>query len=158
MQAKITSIVYTPKDIEPKPADQFARQPLDEAELVAGYGIKDDRKGGHPKRQLNVMAAETLDQLEREGFQVAPGQMGEQIIVSGLDVDVLPQNTRLRFGETAVIEVIEPRNGCDRFEHIQGSPVSQSTGRLGVIARVISGGVVRPGDAVQIMTTEDAHV
>jgi len=158
MHAKISSIVYTPKDIKPKPAHHFARQPLDEAELVEGYGINGDRKGGHPKRQLNVMGSETLDQLEREGFQVAPGQMGEQIVVSGMDVDALPKNTRLRFGETAVIEVIEPRNGCDRFEHIQGFPINKSVGRLGVIARVISGGVVRPGDAVQIMTTEDAHV
>ena len=58
------------------------------------------------KRQLNVMHAEILAQLGTEGFKVGPGEMGEQIVVAGVDPAALVPGARLKLGE-AVIEVVE---------------------------------------------------
>lgn len=149
----ITSITYRPHDAEAKPRDRFQRVPLQTAELVAGYGIDGDAKGGHPKRQLNVMCAETLAALSQRGYDTTPGQMGEQIVVSGCAIGHQPAGTRLRFGAHAVIEVIEPREGCDRFEHIQGQSLDEAGG-LGVICRVIESGTINVGDPVTILHTE----
>lgn len=151
--SQITSIVYRPTHVEAKPADHFSRISLDSAQLVTGYGIEGDRKGGNPNRQLNVMCQETLDQLASEGFQTQPGQMGEQVIIGGLqdNLNSLSPGTQLQLGDSAVIEVVEPRTGCDRFEAIQGYAPALAARRLGVMARVLQSGTIRVGDAVRIL-------
>jgi MOSC domain-containing protein YiiM len=151
----VVSICYKPAAVEQRPADHFARVVVAEAVLVEGHGIDGDAKGGRDrhgtnKRQLNVMTAETLAQLRAEGFKAAPGELGEQIVVAGLDEAALVPGARLALGESAVIEVTLPRTGCDRFAHIQGKPKETAKGRLGVMARVVTGGVVRARDAVML--------
>ena len=148
--AAIYSLVYRPRDEHP--AERYARTPLESAVLVAGYGIEGDFDGGgNPDRNLNIMAYETLVGLSREGFMTKPGEMGEQITIQGLDVNVLAPGTRLRFGDSAVIEVVKQRTGCERFEAIQGKPRTDAAGRMGVMARVVMGGTVRVGDPVSVL-------
>lgn len=144
----IVSIVYKPEGIESKPTDRFARVPLDRAELVAGKGIAGDRKGNGDDRHLNVMARETLDRLAEEGLKTGPGEMGEQIVVAGLDLAALPNGSRIKLGEAAVIEIVKPRTGCSRFQAIQGTAPKAVSGRLGAMCRVIAGGLIRVGDPV----------
>lgn len=148
---EIVSIVYKPDHLPPRPTDHYTRVPVESARLVVGQGIEGDRKGGHPTRQLNLMAAEVLDQLGAEGFNVTPGQMGEQIIVRGIALDALPTGSRLRIGASAIIEVTAPRTGCDRFEALQGKAPALAAGRLGVMACVSADGEIRPGDPVEVL-------
>ena len=151
--AELVSIVYSPEGREAKPAGHYTRVPLDRAVLVAGHGIDGDRKGGRGRRQLNVMVAEVLDQLREEGFTTGPGEMGEQLVVAGVDPAALVRGARLRIGD-AVIELDIPRTGCDRFEAIQGHPKGAVKGRLGVMAKVVAGGEVAVGDRVEVIPPE----
>jgi len=146
----IVSIVHTPDSVERKPADYYARVPLERTMLLADGGIDGDLKGRSQSRQLNIMAMETLEQLASEGFQTGPGEMGEQIVVSGIDLSALKAGDRLQFGESAIIEMVLPRTGCDRFEHIQRHPKGSVKGRLGIMARVVAGGEIRVGDNVRV--------
>jgi MOSC domain-containing protein YiiM len=152
--SQIHSIVYTPVTVLEKSPDHYDRAPLQEAVLIAGHGINGDRKGGTPKRQLNIMCYETLQGLGGEGFHVAPGEMGEQIVLSGIDLIDLTPGSRVQFGDSAVIEVVEPRNGCDRFEHIQGKAPALAKRRLGVMACVVASGAIKVGDAVKVVEGE----
>src|SRR5436190_18524933 len=147
---KIVSIVHTPAGIDPRPADHYARVPVEVATLENGRGIANDRKGGRPQRHLNVMAAETLEQLHAEGYRTAPGEMGEQIVVSGIDIAALAAGTQLRLGEVAIIEVVQPRTGCARRQHIQGCTPAHVAGSLGMMARVLNGRTIRVGDAIAL--------
>ena len=151
--AELVSIVYRPREVSEKPADHFARVALEQAELVRGEGIRGDRKGRHPMRQLNIMAQATLEGLSAEGLRTAPGEMGEQLVIGGLDepLESLAAGTRLQLGEQAVVEVLEPRTGCERFEAIQSRPATQVAGRLGVMARVVRDGAIRRGDRVRLL-------
>jgi MOSC domain-containing protein YiiM len=79
--------------------------------------------------------------------------MGEQIVVNGVEIDALPVGARIRLGEVAVVEVTSARTGCDRFEHIQGKPKKLVRGRLGVMARVVTGGPIAVGDPVALLVT-----
>jgi len=153
MTAILSSIVYKPQHLEAKPQDRFARESVEMAHLLEGYGIEGDRKGGHPTRQLNIMCAEMLDELATEGFSVQPGQMGEQLIVRGLDVNInaLPEGTVLQMGADAKVEVTGARNGCQRFEDIQGRSRTLAEGKLGVMARVIASGDITINDPVSIV-------
>jgi MOSC domain-containing protein YiiM len=147
--AQVVSIVYRPSN-SGRPQDRYAREPLERAQLIEFQGVAGDAKGGSGDRQLNIMLAESLAELAAEGFQTAPGAMGEQIVLSGLDPAALAPGTRLKLG-SAVIEIGIPRTGCARFEMIQGKPRQSAKGRLGAMARVISSGEVAVGDAVEVL-------
>ncbi len=146
-EARIVSIVYTPNTPDyVRPEDRFARTPTQSAELLVGEGIAGDRKGRFENREINLMAAETIEVLATEGFKTSPGELGEQIVVRGIDVDRLKPGDRIRMGKDAILEVDEARNGCDRFESIQGLPKSKARGRLGQMMRVVESGTIRVGD------------
>jgi MOSC domain-containing protein YiiM len=151
MTGRVVSIVYTPADVGVrKPDDRFARVPLGRADLRERCGIAGDQKNSTGDRQLNVMLAEVMAELAAEGFQAGPGELGEQIVLSGIDRDALAAGARVRLGG-AVIEVVMPRTGCARFEAIQGKPRSAAAGRLGVMARVVAGGEVAVGDGAEVV-------
>lgn len=153
--AIIQSIVYQPEDqaYQSGRLDYFIRVPAQEAELVAGHGIKGDRKGGrNPRRQLNLLSSEWLANKGERGYKVQPGQFGEQIIVNGLLADGLAleslnEGDQIKLGEHAVIEITMPRTGCERLEAAQGA-VGLAGTHIGVLARVIEGGRIRVGDSV----------
>jgi MOSC domain-containing protein YiiM len=147
--SELVSIVYKPRKATPT-EDGYTRVPRQQALLVADYGIEGDAKGGSPKRQLNVMSARVVEELTAEGFQAAPGQLGEQLIVEGVEVDALPLGTRLTIGEQACVEIIEPRTGCGKFERYQGRSPKEAAGRLGMMARVVIGGEIAVGDPVRV--------
>ena len=147
----VTSIVYKPEGIVSNEEDNYLRVPLNSAHLIAGYGIEGDRKGGNPERNLNIMSFETLAALHKEGFSTLPGQMGEQIVIQGLDVGNLSEGDRLQFGDHACIEVVNHRTGCQRFEHIQGRTPQQAAGRMGVMAKVVADGKIAVGDPVKLL-------
>ncbi|HZP82345.1 MAG TPA: MOSC domain-containing protein [Chthonomonadaceae bacterium] len=148
--SRLVSIVYKPQDAPPS-EDGYTRVPLQEARLVAGYGIEGDAKGGHPERHLNIMSAETVQTLGGEGFRTSPGQLGEQLLLSGVAVDSLPFGTRLQIGEAACVELREPRTGCAKFEQHQDRLRQEAAGRLGRMAQVVESGVIRVGDPVKVL-------
>ncbi|MBI1259251.1 MAG: MOSC domain-containing protein [Chloroflexi bacterium] len=153
--AEIYSLVYKPED-ENSP-EHYTRLPLDSARLLVGQGIEGDLNGsGNPNRQLNVMSFETQQQLGAEGFKAKTGELGEQITLRGLDIDALEAGTRIQLGDQAVIEVIKPRTGCDRFEAIQGHLRSEAANRLGMMAKVVADGVVNVGDPVKVLESVSA--
>jgi MOSC domain-containing protein YiiM len=147
---RIISIVYTPRDVQRRPADSYARVPLNRATLVEGRGISDDLKGTL-SRNLSVMRAETLAELADEGRKTGPGEMGEQLVVAGLLPAALADGLRLRVGATAIVEIDKPRTGCARFEYIHGVTKQSVAGRLGVMARVVVGGEIAVGDSVEVI-------
>ena len=117
--------------------------------LIAGHGIEGDRKAGHhPKRHLNIMAHEVVSRLTVDGIAVQPGQLGEQIIVAGIDLAALPDGTRLRLGESALIEITTPRTGCTRYGQIEAEAADEMP--LAVMARVLEGGALAIGDQVRL--------
>jgi xanthine dehydrogenase accessory factor len=147
---QIASIVYKPAGVD-EPQDDYLRVDLDEANLIAGYGIEGDVKGGNPNRNLNIMSYETLTNLRTRGFYTEPGQMGEQIVIHQLDVDNLPAGARVQLGDSAVIEVVKPRTGCDKFERLQDRKREEAAGQMGVMAKVLVGGQIRVGDPVKVL-------
>lgn len=149
---QIASIVYRPIG-QPNPTDDYLRLDLDDATLIAGYGIEGDAKGGHPDRQLNLMSYETLTNLRVQGFYTEPGQMGEQLVIHQLDVDSLQPGTQVQLGKEAVIEIVKPRTGCDKFERVQKKSRVIVQGQMGQIAKVIVGGKISVGDPVRVLKT-----
>lgn len=143
-------------------------------QLLAGLGVAGDTHAGttvqhrsrvardpqQPNlRQVHLIHAELHTELREAGFEVAPGQMGENITTEGVDLLGLPTGTRLRLGETAVIEITGLRNPCKQLDQIQpGLMVAvldhDVAGNLvrkaGVMAVVVAGGPVQPDDVITV--------
>jgi MOSC domain-containing protein YiiM len=153
---------------------RFSKNPVEQIELVAGHGIRGDAHYGvtvqhrsrvrkdptQPNlRQVHLIHAELLDQLAEHGFEVKPGQLGENITTRGLDLLALPQNTLLHIGPEAVLELTGLRNPCVQIEKFQSGLLKEvldrdAGGRLvrkaGVMAVIVHGGPVRPTDPIAV--------
>jgi MOSC domain-containing protein YiiM len=154
---EIYSLVYQPAKSPNKPPYRYTRGPVESVKLIAGHGIEGDHKAGcNPKRQLNIMSYETLLILREEGFKVNPGEMGEQIVIRGLDVATLSPGSHLQLGDSAVVEIGELREPCEWFQLIQGKSLKLAEGRVGVMARVIQTGIIRVDDPVKVLELQPA--
>jgi len=149
MTPRIVSIAWTPKHIERKPPQQFARAAADRGNLIAGFGLEGDVKGGVGGRHLNVMLADHVRNLQAEGYRTEPGELGEQIVIEG--IAQLPVGGRLRVGPSAIIAIEQEREPCGRFETVQGFPKERAEGRIGYMATVVAGGPIAVGDEVQML-------
>lgn len=153
--ASIHSIVYRPRDqvYTDERRGNYIRVPIQSANLIANHGIEGDEKAGHnPARQLNLLSYEWLISLQPRGYKTEPGQFGEQIIISGLAVESLAPGIRLQLGDEACIEITQTRKGCTRLEAAQGKTI-EGVGPLGVLAKVITGGMIAVGDEVTLVET-----
>jgi MOSC domain-containing protein YiiM len=110
-------------------------------------------------RQVHLMHAELFGELRARGFVVQPGELGENITTSGLDLLTLPTGTRLHLGASAVVEVTGLRNPCIQLDRFQQGLMAATLDRdadgnlirkAGIMSIVISDGDVRPGDAIEV--------
>jgi MOSC domain-containing protein YiiM len=155
--AQILSIVYQPQEerYEDGRFDYFIRIPIQQANLIAQRGIEGDRKAGrNPKRQLNLLSDDWLAARQQEGYKTAPGDFGEQLIISGLSVLDLNSGTILQLGDEAQIEITRPRTGCSRLAAAQDLDGDWPGGPIGVLARVTRSGTIRVGDPVTVLEEE----
>ena len=117
-------------------------------------------------RQVHLIHAELHDELAQAGFKVVAGQMGENITTRGVDLLGLPTGTRLRLGDSAVIEVTGLRNPCAQLDGIEKGLMAATLAhdadgalvrKAGIMAIVLTGGEVRPGDAIRVDLPPGPH-
>jgi MOSC domain-containing protein YiiM len=152
----------------------FSKPNAGSIRLVAGMGVEGDahsgetvkhrsrvaRKPNQPNlRQVHLIHAELHDELRAAGFSVGPGDMGENVTTRGVDLLGLPTGARLHLGHSAVIEVTGLRNPCAQLDGFQPGLMAAVLDRdeqgnlvrkAGVMAIVLTGGEVRPGDAIRV--------
>ena len=149
--------------------------------LVTGLGVEGDVHAGttvkHRSRlarfadapnlrQVHLIHAELHAELAGRGFAVSAGQMGENITMRGIDLLGLPAGARLHLGEVAVVEVTGLRNPCAQLDRIHPGLMGATLERdehgglirkAGIMAVVITGAQVRPGDAIRVELPEQPH-
>lgn len=130
------------------------KQPVQEAELRADYGIVGDAHAGNWHRQVSLLGQESIDQMIASGAgTLTPGMFAENITTEGITLYELPVGTRLLLGGclTEVTQIgKECHQHCEIFKKV-GKCVMPLQG---IFVRVLRGGVIRPGDAVRIESGE----
>jgi len=159
----------------------FSKPVRDSITLITGYGVAGDVHAGRTVqhrsrlardpfapnlRQVHLIHAELHDELNRLGYRVLPGDMGENIATRGIDLLALPTRTRLLLGARAVVEVTGLRNPCVQLDGLRPGLMKAVLDRdadgalvrkAGVMAIVVRGGPVRPGDIIGITYPLGAH-
>lgn len=151
----IVSICYQPAASEFEEPYRFNRVPVDSANLIAGHGIEGDRKAGrNPKRQINIVSMNTVFALRELGFKTLPGELGEQVLIDGIDLMELAIGTQALLGDSAIIELTMVRTGCEWLEAIHGQSKEHSINQLGMLAKVIQSGTIQVGDPISVLETK----
>jgi MOSC domain-containing protein YiiM len=160
---------------------RFSKPVVSSITLLTGYGIEGDTHAGattqhrylirtDPTRanltQVHLVASELFTELAADGFDVSPGQLGENIATSGVDLLALPVGTRLHLGSDAVVEVTGMREPCSMIDKFQAGLKSvlktkdatgQVTRRAGIMGIVVADGTVAPGDALTVALPAGPH-
>ncbi len=122
-----------------------------QAELQEGFGLVGDAHGGDWHRQVSLLAIESIDKMRAAGLDVGPGDFAENLTTQGVSLYTLPVGTRLRVGDSVLLEMTQIGKEChDRcaIYHQAGDCVMP---REGVFATVIKGGPVKTGDSLEIL-------
>ena len=113
--------------------------------------------GPNPEAMVTVMNSRAVDLVagSRDRWPLA----GDQLYVDlDLSTENLPTGTRLTIGEVELVVTAEPHTGCAQFKERFGVDALRLTatpdGRFlrlrGINTRVVTGGEIRPGDAVVV--------
>ena len=171
------TVVAVARDAE----HEFSKRIVDEVCILAGLGIEGDAHEGvtvqhrsrvardptQPNlRQVHLMQAELFEELAAKGFTIRPADLGENVTTRGIDLVGLPKSARLRLGAEAVLEVTGLRNPCAQIEQFQPGllvavldrgPNGEVIRKAGIMAVVLTGGVVRAGDAIAVELPPPPH-
>ena len=163
------------------PEHAFSKQLRESIRLLAGLGVEGDTHSGKTAqhrsrvardpsqpnlRQVHLLHGELFDELRGKGFELNPGDIGENLTTRGIDLLGLPVGAVLEFGGGARVEITGLRNPrgqlhdflpgltqavLDRDE--QGNLVRKS----GVMGIVLRSGDVRAGDSIEVSLPPEPH-
>lgn len=142
------------------------------ADGVAGDAHAHPSIHGGPAQAVLLVTGDVVDQLRAAGFPVFAGALGENLTVEGLDRKSLRPGHRYRVGAEAVIALTKRRAPCKALDAYgpairdaiwdaevkAGNPRSAKWGMTGFYAAVLLPGIVRPGDPVELLESEQEPV
>ena len=156
------------------------KEPVKEARLIEDYGIEKDAHAGKWHRQVSLLSWEKVREFNRSGAGVSDGDFGENLLVSGINFRSLPVGTRflicpaeevvhaaadslteetvhatdLKNGEAvggALLELTQIGKACHHSCEIRKRVGVCIMPTDGVFAKVVRGGMVKPGDRVRVL-------
>lgn len=152
MDARIVQISVSPGGV-PKTAIPAA--------WVTTEGLEGDshryRHHGGQERAVCLYSIEAIECLRTEGHSIAPGRIGENVTVKGLDWSAVLPGRRVLLGERVLLEVTRYTTPCQTISGVfKGGDiarVSQKTrpGWSRVYARVLAEGLIRRDDPVRLL-------
>lgn len=112
-----------------------------------------------------MIHAELFDDVSAKGHDVNPGDLGENIATRDVNLLALPTGTMLSIGSHSIVELTGLRNPCHQIDDFQAGLLSHCkevspegvVRKAGVMAVVIRGGTVFPGDKITIQLPAEPH-
>ena len=159
----------------------FSKHSAPKIVLVAGLGVDGDAHNGvtvkhrsrvaqdpsQPNlRQVHLIHCELFDELATKGFNVSPGDLGENITTREIDLLALPTGAELHIGATAVVRVTGLRNPCAQLNHFQPglmaavldrAPDGSLIRKAGIMGVVVASGEVHTNDCIEVRLPPHPH-
>lgn len=146
MWGKVVSVNISPKR-------GGAKKPVETATLVTGYGLEGDAHAGG-EHQVSLLAFESVNAASPNGLKLKPGDFGENLTTEGMNAGMVV-GQRLRVGNEAILQISNIGKTCDFPCNIGQRLGKCIMPEKGVFAKVMRGGKVSIGDAIE---TIEVHV
>jgi len=126
----------------------MVKKEVPEILLEENWGITGDAHAGIWHRQVSLLAGESIDAVKKKMPHLKHGVFAENIVSRGLDLMALAIGDRLVIDGQVVLEITQIGKEC----HNAGCAIKRATGdcKEGKFTKVIHGGVVKPGLAIEI--------
>lgn len=145
---KIKSIAISKKKGTPKTG-------VETAELIVDHGLDGDAHAGPWHRQVSFLATESIEKARDRGLDVGFGDFAENIATRGIDWLHIPIGTRVKLGDSAVVEISQIGKECHTRCAIYYKAGDCIMPREGIFGKVLKGGKIHKGDTILI--SEDFH-
>lgn len=161
------TITVVCKNVEPG----LPKYAVDVVHLIKNHGVEGDyhagefirhrylakKDPGKPNHRQVLLTDNSIYQtLAKQDIHIDPGMLGENIVIEGLSVMQLAVGTRLAINN-ALLEITEIREPCYQLNEmhpglqdaVMPDKNDEKTWNAGMMAVVLRGGNVKPGDKVQ---------
>ena len=119
---------------------------VQEATAISGLGLEGDRSAYEGNtRQVLFVDKEILD-----GAGLVPGQVKENITVTGMNVSQIRPGQVFTIGDAVTLEAVGDCEACGKMDAIRMGLMDEIQGKRGMLAKVINGGSIKVGDSVTV--------
>ena len=120
--------------------------PVQAATAISGLGLEGDRSAYEGNtRQVLFVDKEILD-----GAGLVPGQVKENITVTGMNVSQIQPGQVFTIGDDVTLEAVGDCEACGKMDAIRMGLMDEIQGKRGMLAKVINGGSIKVGDSVTV--------
>jgi MOSC domain-containing protein YiiM len=142
---EIVSIALSNKKGTPKKV-------VEAAELVVDHGLRGDAHAGPWHRQVSFLAAESIEKARERGLDVGFGDFAENIATKGINWIEVPIGTRVKLGDSSVVEITQIGKECHTRCAIYYKAGDCIMPKEGIFGKVLQGGKIRKGDTIRIVS------
>lgn len=126
------------------------KRPLHEGVLRRGHGLEGDAHAGSWHRQVSLLHADDIAEMERLGLDLEPGDFGENLVIAGVDLGGLGVGSIVAVGG-AELRVTQIGKACHDRCAIYEAAGDCIMPRKGLFAEVVRSGRVAPGCEVRVV-------
>ena len=123
--------------------------------LIEDFGLQADAHAGTEIRQVSLLATESIEKIRAKGLNVQYGDFAENLTTEGIDLPSLPIGAKLKIGADVLMEVTQIGKICHDRCHIFFTVGDCVMPREGIFAKVLSGGQVKIGDRIEVITIHE---
>ena len=127
------------------------KEVVESAELVVNSGLRGDAHAGPWHRQVSFLAAESIEKAHDRGLDVGFGDFAENIATKGINWLQVPIGTRVKLGDSALVEITQIGKECHTRCAIYYKAGDCIMPKEGIFGKVLQGGTIRTGDTIEII-------
>jgi MOSC domain-containing protein YiiM len=106
-------------------------------------------KESSPDKAILIIPLRLYEALDRESFDLAPGDLGENLTIDGINLKDMEVGQKYRIGPDVEVELTMPRKPGERLQALDDRFPDALQNRGGFYARVLAEGTVAEGDAFE---------
>ena len=124
---------------------------IESGKLIEKHGFEGDAHAGEWHRQVSFLSQENIDAARERGLDVSFGDFAENIATLGIDWKTVPVGTKVKLGDTAIVEITQIGKECHNKCAIYYKAGDCIMPKEGVFARVLQGGEVKLKDKIEFI-------
>ena len=122
------------------------------AVAIEDFGLEDDIHAGVDHKQISLLSLASLEKNRNEGYDLNYGDLFENIVFLGIeDLYKHPVGTIFKIGQDVVLRITQIGKDHDVEIVVDGVIVPSIMPKEGIFDRVIKGGLIRVGDAIEVI-------